>query len=115
MDKITKKEVVRLLTENKSCMLGCGIKRTDYSIEEIIEKCKHFHIDEYSVIRTAKARGYRLVFSNNSILDLSYYVNNEESVAEFYKDGNIVLLYNMHRAGYTSTFDTEHVIIYAIV
>lgn len=115
MDKITKKEVVRLLTENKSCMLGCGLRRKTWSIEDYFDKCKDIKIDENSVIRTAKARGYRLVFSNNSILDLSYYVNNEESVAEFYRDGNIVLLYNMHRAGYTSTFDTEHVIIYAIV
>ena len=115
MDKITKKEVVRLLTENKSCMLCCGLKRNTWSIEDYFDKCKNIKIDESDEIRTAKAKGYRVVFSNNSILDLSYYVNNEYSVAEFYKDGNIVLLYNMHRAGYTQTFDTEHVIIYAIV
>lgn len=115
MEKITKKEVVRLLTENKSCMLCCGIKRTDYSIEEIIEKCKHFHIDETFVIRTAKAKGYRLVFSNDSVLDLSTYVNNEEQVAEFYRDGNIILLYEMHKAGHDSNYDCEHMIIYAIM
>ena len=115
MEKISKKEVVRLLTENKSCMICCGLRRNTWSIEDYLEKCKDINIDENSIIRTAKARGYRLVFSNNSVLDLSYYVNNEESVAEFYKDGNIVLLYNMHRAGYTSNFDTEHIIIYAIV
>ena len=115
MEKITKKEVVRLLTENKSCMLGCGLKRNDFSIEDYFDKCKNIKIDESDEIRTAKAKGYRLVFSNNSLLDLSTYVNNEESVAEFYKDGNIVLLYNMHRSGFNSNFDCEHIIIYAIV
>lgn len=115
MDKITKKEVVRLLTENKSCMLGCGIKRTDYSIEDYFDKCKNIQIDESDEIRTAKAKGYRLVFSNDSVLDLSTYVNNEESVAEFYRDENIILLYQMHKAGHTSNFDCEHIIIYAIL
>ena len=115
MEKITKKEVVRLLTENKSCMICCGLKRKTWSIEDYLVECKDIHIDESDEIRTAKAKGYRVVFSNNTILDLSNYVNNEESVANFYKDSNILLLYNMHRAGYTQTFDTEHVIIYAIV
>ena len=115
MDKITKKEVVRLLTSNKSCMLGCGLKRKEVSIEDFFNKLKNIKVDENSVIRTAKAKGYRLIFSNCSVLDLSTYVNNEESVAEFYKDGNIILLYAMHKSGYTSNFDTEHVIIYAIV
>ena len=115
MEKIIKKEVVRLLTENKSCMLCCGLKRNTWSIEDYFDKCKNIQIEESDVIRTAKAKGYRLVFSNDSVLDLSNYVNNEESVAEFYKDGNIVLLYNMHRAGFNSNFDCEHIIIYAIV
>lgn len=115
MEKITKKEVVRLLTENKSCMLGCGLKRNTWSIEDYFDKCKNIQINESDEIRTAKAKGYRLVFSNNSVLDLSNYVNNEESVAKFYRDGNIVLLYNMHRAGFNSNFDYEHIIIYAIV
>ena len=115
MDKITKKEVVRLLTENKSYMLGCGLKRNTWSIEDYFDKCKNIQIDESDEIRTAKAKGYRVVFSNNSVLDLSTYVNNEEQVAEFYRDGNIVLLYNMHRAGFNSNFDCEHIIIYAIV
>lgn len=115
MEKITKKEVVRLLTENKSCMLGCGLKRNTWSIEDYFDKCKNIQIDESDEVRTAKAKGYRVVFSNNSILDLSTYVNNEESVAEFYRDGNIVLLYNMHRAGFNSNFDCEHILIYAIM
>ena len=115
MDKITKKEVVRLLTENKSCMLCCGLKRNTWSIEDYFDKCKNIQIDESDEIRTAKAKGYRVVFSNNSVLDLSTYVNNEEQVAEFYRDGNIVLLYNMHRAGFNSNFDCEHILIYAIM
>ena len=115
MEKITKKEVVRLLTENKSCMLGCGLKRNTWSIEDYFDKCKNIQIDESDEIRTAKAKGYRLVFSNDSILDLSTYVNNEFSVAEFYMDGNIIILYQMHKAGHTSNFDCEHIIIYAIL
>lgn len=115
MDKISKKEVVRLLTENKSCMLGCGLKRNTWSIEDYFDKCKNIQIDESDVIRTAKAKGYRLVFSNDSVLDLNTYVNNEESVAEFYRDGNIILLYKIHKAGNTSNFDCEHIIIYAIL
>ena len=115
MEKITKKEVVRLLTENKSCMLGCGLKRKTWSIEDYLDECKNIQIDESDEVRTAKAKGYRVVFSNNSILDLSTYVNNEESVAEFYRDGNIVLLYNMHRDGSNSNFDCEHILIYAIM
>ena len=115
MEKITKKEVVRLLTENKSYMLGCGLKRNTWSIEDYFDKCKNIQIDESDEIRTAKAKGYRLIFSNGSVLDLSTYVNNEEQVAEFYRDGNIVLLYNMHRAGFNSNFDCEHILIYAIM
>ena len=115
MEKITKKEVVRLLTENKSCMLGCGLKRKTWSIEDYLDECKDIHVDKSDEIRTAKAKSYRLIFSNGSVLDLSTYVNNEEQVAEFYRDGNIVLLYNMHRAGFNSNFDCEHIIIYAIV
>lgn len=115
MEKITKKEVVRLLTENKSCMIGCCLKRNDLSIEDYFDKCKDIQIDENRLIRTAKAKGYRLVFSNDSVLDLSTYVNNEYSVAEFYRDGNIILLYEMHKAGHTSNFDCEHIIIYAIL
>lgn len=115
MEKITKKEVVRLLTENKSCMLGCGLKSKEVSIEDYFEKYKCVQIGEYRVFRTAKAKGYRLVFSNDIILDLSTYVNNEFSVAEFYMDGNIIILYQMHKAGHTSNFDYEHIIIYAIL
>lgn len=115
MDKITKKEVVRLLTSNKSCLLGFGLKGNDLSIEDIFEECKDIKIDANSVIRTAKAKGYRLVFSNYSVLDLSTYVNNKEHVAEFYRDGNIIILYAMHKSGYGSNYDCEHMIIYAIV
>lgn len=115
MEKITKKEVVRLLTENKSCMICCGLKRNTWSIEDYFDKCKNIQINESDEIRTAKAKGYRLVFSNDSVLDLSTYVNNEEQVAEFYRDSNIILLYQMHKAGHTSNFDCEHIIIYAIV
>ena len=115
MEKITKKEVVRLLTENKSYMLCCGLKRNTWSIEDYLEECKDIKIDKSDEIRTAKAKGYRLVFSNDSVLDLSTYVNNEEQVAEFYRDGNIILLYEMHRTGFNSNFDCEHIIIYAIV
>lgn len=115
MEKITKKEVVRLLTSNKSCMLGCGLKRNTWSIEDYFDKCKNIQVDESDEIRTAKAKGYRLVFSNDSVLDLNTYVNNEESVAEFYRDRNIILLYQIHKAGHTSNFDCEHIIIYAIL
>ena len=115
MEKIAKKEVVRLLTSNKSCMLGCGLKCNDLSIEDYFEEYKGVQIEEYRVFRTAKAKGYRLVFSNYSVLDLSTYVNNKESVAKFYRDGNIILLYGMHKSGYGSNFDLEHIIIYAIV
>ena len=115
MEKITKKEVVRLLTENKSFLLGCGLKRKELSIEDYFDKCKNIQINESDEIRTAKAQGYRLVFSNDSVLDLSTYVNNEEQVAEFYRDGNIILLYQMHRAGHGSNFNSEHMLIYAIV
>ena len=115
MKKISKAEVVRLLTSNKSCLLCCGLKKKDLSLEDCIAICKDIKIDENSVIRTAKAKGYRLVFSNESILDLSDYVNNEENVSEFYIDVNILLLYRLIKAGYHSNFDTESVLIYNLL
>lgn len=111
MEKISKKEFIRQITSNKSCQLYAGLKRK--SIEEYIAISKT--IDEFYDIRTATAKGYHVVFSNNSHLDLANYANDESHVTEIYKDGNILLIYHLHKAGYNSNFDTETILIYAIV
>lgn len=110
MEKITKKEFVRLITSNKSSQLYAGLKKK--SIEEYISISKT--IDEFYNIRTATARGYHIVFSNDSHLDLANYTNDEFHITEIYRDGNILLIYHLHKAGDNSNFDSEHILIYAI-
>lgn len=110
MEKITKKEFVRLITSNKSSQLYAGLKKKSIAEYMAISRT----IDEFYNVRTATARGYHIVFSNDSHLDLTNYTNDEFHVTEIYKDENILLIYNLHKAGDNSNFDTETILIYAI-
>lgn len=109
MKKITKAEFVRLLSNNKSALIYAGLKRL--TIETYFEKVKELKpISD----RTAIAKGTRLVFSNNSILDLSSHVNNEFTISEFYQDGKYILSYLLNKADRYSNFDTESILLYYI-
>lgn len=109
MKKITKAEFVRLLSNNKSALIYAGLKRL--TIETYFEKVKEL---KPIADRTAIAKGTRLVFSNNSILDLSSHVNNEFTISEFYKDGQYILSYVLYKADCYSNFDTESILLYYI-
>ena len=109
MKKITKAEFVRLLSNNKSALIYAGLKRL--TIENYFEKVKEL---KPITDRTAIAKGTRLVFSNNSILDLSSHVNNEFTISEFYQDGKYILSYLLNKADRYSNFDTESILLYYI-
>ena len=109
MKKITKAEFVRLLSNNKSALIYAGLKRL--AIETYFEKTKEL---KPIADRTAIAKGARLVFSNNSILDLSPHVNNEFTTSEFYQDGEYILSYLLNKADRYSNFDTESILLYYI-
>lgn len=109
MKKISKAEFIRLIVNNHSGFLGAGLKQN--TIEWYFEKAKEC---EPIGNRTARVKGQRLVFSNDSILDLSCHVNNEFTVSEFYQDGNHILSYLMNKKGNGASFDTESIIMYYI-
>lgn len=109
MEKITKAEFVRLLSNNKSALIYSGLKRL--TIEAYLEKVKEL---KPIADRTAIAKGLRLVFSNKSILDLSSYVNNEFTTSEFYQDGKYILSYLLNKADRYSNFDNESVLLYYV-
>lgn len=109
MKKTTKAEFVRLLSNNKSALIYSGLKRL--TIENYFEKVKEL---KPIADRTAISKGTRLVFSNNSILDLSSYVNNEFTTSEFYQDGQYILSYLLNKADMYSNFDTESILLYYI-
>lgn len=109
MKKITKAEFVRLLSNNKSALIYAGLNRL--TIETYFEKVKEL---KPIADRTAFAKGARLVFSNNSILDLSSHVNNEFTTSEFYQDGKYILSYLLNKADRYSNFDTESILLYYI-
>lgn len=111
MEKITKKEFIRLVTSNKTSQLYAGLKQK--SIEEYIAISKT--IDRFHDIRTAAANGYHVVFSNDSHLYMDCYKNDGFNVTEIYKDENILLIYHLNKAGQYANFDTETVLIYAII
>lgn len=111
MDRISKKEFIRLITSNKSCLLHAGLKKL--SLDRYIELSKQ--VKTFYDIRTAKANGYFLTFSNDSHLNLSDYKNNELHVTEIYKECDILLIYNLHKAGDSCNFDTESILIYKLL
>ena len=109
MEKITKAEFVRLLSNNKSVLIYSGLKRL--TIETYFEKAKELKpIDD----RTAAANGTRLLFSNKNILDLKGHVIYEFTVSEFYREDNFILSYLLNKAGCYSNFDTESILLYYI-
>ena len=109
MEKITKADFVKLLTSNKSSLVYAGLMAL--SIETYFEKVKML---EPVADRTTTAKGARLVFSNNSVLDLSSYVNNNDTVSSFYKDGKYILSYRLDKANHYSSSDTESILLYYI-
>lgn len=109
MKNITKAEFVRLLSNNKSALIYSGLKRL--TIETYFKKAKEL---KPIADRTSISKGMRLVFSNNSILDLSSYVNNEFTTSEFYQDGKYILSYLLNKSYRYSNFDTESILLYYI-
>lgn len=111
METITKAEVARLLTQNHSAFLGAGLKKNDMSLEDYFATAKKLKLTDN---RTAKCKGMRLVFSNNSVLNLNDYRNTEYDVAKFFKDGNYIILYSASKENKNRNFSYEHLIIYYI-
>lgn len=110
MERITKAKVARLLTNNHSAFIYAGL-RPKLTFEEIFEVAKQVPITDN---RTAKAKGMRLVFSNDSILNLNDYRNKDYDSCKFMKDGNYIMLYEASKANWRCNFDSEHIIIYYI-
>ena len=111
METITKAEVARLLTNNHSAFLGAGLMKKGKSVEDYFENAKRVPLTDN---RTAKGRGMRLVFSNNSVLNLNDYRNTEYDVAKFFKNGNYIILYSASKENGNRNFSYEHLIIYYI-
>ena len=114
MKQISKAEVVRILTSNKSCLLHWGHMDRRLTLKDYAYRCKDIKIRK-SLIRTAKANGYCLTFEDGSILNLTDYKNNKLQVSGMFKEDNILLIYNLQRANERWRLDTEFILIYAIL